>query len=392
MNQCIITTIGSVAANFAVVLLMISVSLRLRVGVSELLCGDSGSPCGEMGSIRKSSIDLVGMLFEKGPNRIQGLVLVGSAFCVFIVACMILAVIPYTGIMMSDGGGHFSIRSVQMSVGLIYIMALIPFLAYMPKFVNLFIKDDSLCVDDGLGDMAAVELAVLFAAISLFMVSGSFDLQRVIVSQGPLPWMWNIVRQPVAFVLFAIVFLLRMGREVMEDRHFLSLFTDHLHMLVASTALAVLFFGGWQIPFINSGDIVANAVPIAVVGWPLISVILCAIGAWKLFCICDGQVFGRASLIAGLPWVFVGLVLFGLFIVFGDWALPSCVPSMMFVVLQLISITVKTLLIYSAMVYVRWRLPVRCWSGMLNNAWCVILPLSVVNVLITATVLLFLTQ
>ncbi len=46
-------------------------------------------------------------------------------------------------------------------------------------------------------------LTLGLAAAAVFVVAGSFDLGAIIADQGAEPWRWNLVRQPLAFLLFA---------------------------------------------------------------------------------------------------------------------------------------------------------------------------------------------
>jgi NADH:ubiquinone oxidoreductase subunit H len=381
----------SALAGFSLVLLMVFISLKLRVRLHARIKGEAVSIGGVTISIRDFFVDSMHSIARAGEERVRGLLIMGCVLGIFTMACITLAAIPYSGII-AFSSGTFSIHSARTGLGLLFIMAMLPLIRYLPRLAKLLTCEEPSPIEgDNFSELIAIEIALLLAAISLFMMADSFDLQRIIAEQGRMPWMWNVVRQPIAFLIFVIAFLFRMGKPgscVGEQSSILPLMS-HIHLLVLSTILAVLFFGGWQIPVASAAGIAENALPIVVIAWPLIGVILTALGAWKLFCIRGGKIFGKKSLREGLPPIIAGLIVFGLFIFFGDWALPIWVPSAILIILQILSITIKMLLIYSAMVYLGFKMPNKYYKAVLGHAWSIILPVAIINIFATAGAIYF---
>jgi NADH-quinone oxidoreductase subunit H len=109
------------------------------------------------------------------------------------------------------------------------------------------------------------ELPVGFAILSLVILAGSFDFQKIVHWQQN--HMWGIFIQPIAFVIFLICMIAEVGRppfdipegesELVGGFHteysgmrFASFFfAEYINIIVLSLVVSILFFGGWSGPF-----------------------------------------------------------------------------------------------------------------------------------------------
>ncbi len=334
--------------------------------------------CGKGVLLTEFSANFGRMFFkESSSERCTAIVIVaGSTFLSFIITSMMFIVIPFTSFP----------SPVRMGVGFIYILAMLPLLAYMSRFIGFFMNENlSDGGDDKVVGLVAAELAFLLTAIALFIQMGTFDLQSIVVEQSPLPWFWNVAGQPLSLLLFILMFSLRMNvpGETRED--FPSFFTSHLYELMASITLALLFLGGWQVPFLTPEAIILNAVPMVVVSWPIVAVILSGVGMWRFLSMRGGGVFGKKSLLEGMPPFIAGITLFALFIVFGDWALSPWAKNLTLQSVQILSMIFKIILFYLVIVCLRLYLE-KYWGWLLDHTWSILLPIALINVLMAAVV------
>jgi NADH-quinone oxidoreductase subunit H len=114
--------------------------------------------------------------------------------------------------------------------------------------------------------MISYELSLALAVIAVVMVSGSLSLIDIVNAQTGL---WNIVKQPFAFVLFIICGLAELNRtpfdmpeaeaelacgfnvEYSSMKFALFFMAEYCHMFVFAALVTTLFLGGWHGPFID---------------------------------------------------------------------------------------------------------------------------------------------
>jgi NADH-quinone oxidoreductase subunit H len=111
--------------------------------------------------------------------------------------------------------------------------------------------------------MISYELAMGVSAITIVLLSGSLSLNDIVTQQSGV---WNIVYQPVAFLIFFICALAELNRapfdlpecesELVGGYHTeyssmklgLYLFAEYTSMFVSSAIMSILFFGGYNFP------------------------------------------------------------------------------------------------------------------------------------------------
>jgi len=118
----------------------------------------------------------------------------------------------------------------------------------------------------GAAQMISYELSLALAVIAVVMVSGSLSLVDIVHSQTGL---WNIVKQPLAFVLFIICGLAELNRtpfdmpeaeaelacgfnvEYSSMKFALFFMAEYCHMFVFAALVTTLFLGGWHGPIVD---------------------------------------------------------------------------------------------------------------------------------------------
>jgi len=111
------------------------------------------------------------------------------------------------------------------------------------------------------------ELAMGIALIALLMVTGTLSLKEMVQQQQA--GLWNIAYQPLGFLLFLICAFAECNRapfdlaeaesELIGGYHTeyssmklgFYLFSEYINMFISSVIMATLYFGGYDIPFVN---------------------------------------------------------------------------------------------------------------------------------------------
>ena len=123
-----------------------------------------------------------------------------------------------------------------------------------------------------LGAMRAVaqsisyEIPLVLSIIGVVALAGSLGMVAIANAQENV---WFVFLQPLGFIVFFVAAIAEMGRipfdlpesesELVAGFHTeysgmkfaLLLFAEYIHMVVVSAIMVVLFFGGWNIPFIT---------------------------------------------------------------------------------------------------------------------------------------------
>ncbi|HWR04088.1 MAG TPA: NADH-quinone oxidoreductase subunit NuoH [Humidesulfovibrio sp.] len=112
----------------------------------------------------------------------------------------------------------------------------------------------------------AYEIPLLLSVLAVAFVSGSLDLATVVKGQGTWPWNWNIMTQPLAFLIYIVSALGETNRapfdlpeaesELTAGFHTeysgmgfgLFFLAEYANMVVVCAVATALFLGGWQGP------------------------------------------------------------------------------------------------------------------------------------------------
>jgi NADH-quinone oxidoreductase subunit H len=176
------------------------------------------------------------------------------------------------------------------------------------------------------------------ALIAVLMLTGS--LQMSVIVQNQLDHGWNIIYQPLGFIIFFTCALAECNRtpfdlaEAENELNFgyhqeyssmklgLYLFAEYVNMFISGAVMATLFFGGYDIPFVNEAS------------WGLSQNLLAIIG--------------------------------------------------------LIVLLAKALFFVFVFIWIRWTIPRFRYDQLMSLGWKKLIPLALANMVITAAVILLL--
>jgi NADH-quinone oxidoreductase subunit H len=238
--------------------------------------------------------------------------------------------------------------------------------------------------------MISYELALTMSVVGVILMAGTFNLSEIVTSQQGFHWgfvpRWNLIGSPMPQVLGFLLFftaavaetnrapfdLAEAESELVAGFHteyasfkFAMFFmAEYASMITVSCLATILFFGGWLSPFPQT-PLFAWTHYIPAAAFAVAGIALFAHGVRYI------TIFGRVVLPV------LGVALLGLGVLFG---LPGVIEFVQGPFWFLLKITIF-LFIY---VWVRGTLPRFRYDQLMNFGWKVLLPLSILNVVITS--------
>jgi NADH-quinone oxidoreductase subunit H len=237
--------------------------------------------------------------------------------------------------------------------------------------------------------MISYELALTMSVVGVLLLAGSFNLRDIINAQAHHPELgilgWNVWPQILGFICFFIAAIAETNRapfdlpeaeselvagfhtEYASFKFAMFFIAEYTSMITVSCLCSIMFFGGWLSPFPASWTF-THYVP---------SVILISFGLWVIW---DGiryeTVFGKIILpAAGTVITALGAV----FILFPD------VNAFIQAPFWLLSKIFVFLFVY---VWLRGTLPRFRYDQLMAFGWKLLLPVSIVNVVLTSFAIL----
>jgi NADH-quinone oxidoreductase subunit H len=196
-------------------------------------------------------------LFILGPNLAM------------ITAMMTSAVIPW-GNKLELFGRTIDLQIADINIGVLYIFGVVSMGVYGIMIGGWASnnKFSLIAAVRGASQIISYELAMGLSLIALLMITGSLST-KTIVEQQMANGVWNVVLQPLGFLIFLICAFAETNRtpfdlpEAENELNFgyhqeyssmklgFYLFAEYINMIMSSALMATLFFGGYDIPFVN---------------------------------------------------------------------------------------------------------------------------------------------
>jgi len=192
----------------------------------------------------------------------------------------------------------------------------------------------------GASQMVSYELPMGLALLAVLLMVGDLKMSSIVGNQ--LAHGWHIIYQPVGFIIFFVCALAECNRtpfdlpEAENELNFgyhqeyssmklgFYLFAEYINMFISGVVMSTLYFGGYDIPFVNEA------------GWGLNQNLLAVIG-------------------------FVVLMTKALFIVF-------------------------------VFMWIRWTIPRFRFDQLMKLGWRSLIPLALLNMIVTAAIILWLNK
>jgi NADH-quinone oxidoreductase subunit H len=302
-----------------------------------------------------------------------------------------IAIIPFGPDPLRIFGRDVYLGIVDLNIGLLALFAITALSVYGVALAG-WSSNSKYPLLGGLrssAQMVSYELALTMSVVGVLLSAGSFSLRDIIAAQATAKYGifgWNIFPQILGFLCFFIAAVAETNRvpfdlpeaeselvagfhtEYASFKFAMFFIAEYTSMITVSCLCSIMFFGGWLSPFPASWTF-THYLP---------SVILIPFGLWVIW---DGiryeTIFGRIIL-PGLGTVITALG--ALLIVF-----PG-VNEFIQGPFWLLSKIFVFLFVY---VWMRGTLPRFRYDQLMSFGWKLLLPVSLANAVITATVILW---
>jgi NADH-quinone oxidoreductase subunit H len=273
------------------------------------------------------------------PNFSSKFLFILGPILAMLTAIMVSAVIPW-GDKLNIFGRDVSLQIADINIGILYIFGVVSLGVY-GIMIGGWASNNKFSL---LGAMRAAsqiisyELALGIALISLLLLTGTLSLNEMVGQQKD--GIWNILKQPLGFLIFLVCAFAETNRtpfdlpeaenELMGGYHAeyssmklgFYLFAEYVNMFLSGAVMTTLYFGGYDIPFVNDANLIHT------IGQNWVTII-------------EGAVF---------------FIKISLFIFLFMW--------------------------------VRWTVPRFRYDQLMNLGWKILLPLSLLNMLVTGALIL----
>jgi NADH-quinone oxidoreductase subunit H len=199
------------------------------------------------------------------PTNSSGFLFIVGPSLAIMTACIGSAVIPW-GQQMTIGTRVIDLQVADINVGLLYIFGVVSLGVY-GVMIGGWASNNKYSL---LGAIRAAsqnisyEIAMGLSIIALLMTTGTLSLKEIAEQQHG--WHWNIIYQPIGFILFIVCAFAETNRtpfdlpecetELVGGYHTeyssmklgFYLFAEYINMFVSSAVMATLYWGGYNYP------------------------------------------------------------------------------------------------------------------------------------------------
>ncbi len=268
-------------------------------------------------------------------------------------ALVAFAAIPI-GNQLIVGSRVIDLQAANLNVALIFIFAMMSMGVY-GVVLGAFASNNNYALMGGLraaAQMIAYEITMGASIIGVIMVFNTLDLQMLVRGEGAYMlggWLpkWGIFVQPLSFILFLTAAAAETKRTPFDlpegESEIIGYFVEYSGMkfgmffladlietLLVAALMTTLFFGGWQVPYLHP----------------------------------DGFYF--------------------------PWGARIALSNLPVVILGVLSFFIKLSFFIGLLMTVRWTLPRFRYDQLMNLGWKVLLPASLINIAVTAVIIIFL--
>jgi NADH-quinone oxidoreductase subunit H len=204
------------------------------------------------------------------PDQSTRFVFLLAPMVAVVTAIMALVVYPFGPTVTIPGLGTFPLAIARFDVALLYVLGVTSIGVYGIALAG-WSSNNKYSLMGGLrsaAQMISYELALGLALIGVILIVGTLDLYSIVEQQSGWYGMhWNIIYQPVGFILYLIAAIAETNRvpfdlpeaetELVAGFHteyssikFLLFFNaEYINMITVSMLATTLFLAGWNVPF-----------------------------------------------------------------------------------------------------------------------------------------------
>ena len=205
------------------------------------------------------------------PNHSNKLLFILGPGLAMLTAMMTSAVIPWGGHIHAFGR-EISLQIADVNIGILYIFGVVSMGVYGVMIGGWASnnKFSLLAAIRGASQIISYELAMGLSLIALLMMTGSLSLHTIVEQQQT--GYYYVLYQPLGFLIFLICAFAECNRtpfdlsEAESELNFgyhqeyssmklgFYLFAEYVNMFISSAVMATVFWGGYDIPFVNDAN------------------------------------------------------------------------------------------------------------------------------------------
>ncbi|MDB5191363.1 MAG: nuoH [Segetibacter sp.] len=236
------------------------------------------------------------------PNTSNKFLFIMGPSLAMLTAMMTSAVIPWGNeihINMLGIDRHVSLQIADINIGVLFIFGVVSMGVYGIMIGGWASnnKFSLMAAMRGASQVISYELAMGISLIALLMLTGTLSMKTIVEQQ--MAGNWNIFYQPLGFLIFLICAFAECNRapfdlpEAENELNFgyhqeyssmklgFYLFAEYINMFISSVIMATLFFGGYDVPFIDESTLSVNvAALIGIISLLIKTVIFIFIFMW----------------------------------------------------------------------------------------------------------------
>jgi NADH-quinone oxidoreductase subunit H len=206
--------------------------------------------------------------------------------CIAMLTALMAGVLIPWGGTITVGGQQYSLQIADLNIGILYVFGVVSIGVY-GIMIGGWASNNKFSLLGAIrasAQMISYEIAMGLSIIALILVTGTLSLNQITQMQtGGVggDWnFWNVVYQPVGFLIFIICAFAECNRtpfdlpecetELVGGYHTeyssmklgFYLFAEYINMFVSSAVIATLYFGGYNFPFMNDLGLGQNMIAI----------------------------------------------------------------------------------------------------------------------------------
>lgn len=284
-------------------------------------------------------VDVIKLLFKEDvvPEKANRFIHSLAPAISLVVALSTFAVIPF-GDKIFLFGREIKLQVADVNIGILYILALLSLGVYGISLSG-WSSNNKYSLLGGLrasAQMISYELAMGVSVLAIILINGSLRLDTIVTNQ--FGWKWNIILQPIGFITFLVSSFAETNRTPFDLPEAEQELVGGYHTEYSSMKFALFFLAEY------ANVIVASSV-----------ITTLYLGGWQFPYLQN----------LGLPGFWVSII-------------------------QVFTFSIKVVIMVIFFIWVRWTIPRFRYDQLMNLGWKVMLPLALVNLVVTAAVLILL--
>ena len=335
----ILIVIAKIAVVHGVLLTGVAYTVYLERKVSGFIQNRYGpNRVGPLGLLQPL-VDVIKLLLKEDivPTKANRFIHAMAPGISIVVALSTFAVIPF-GDTIELFGRTIKLQIADVNVGILFVLAMLSLGVYGVTLSG-WSSNSKYSLLGGLrsaAQMISYELSMGLAVLGVIIINGTLELDTIV--QNQYGWKWNVILQPVGFIIFFVAAFAETNRapfdlpeaeqelvggyhtEYSSMKFAMFFLAEYAAVIVSSGLIATLYLGGWQFPYLQ------------------------------------------------------------------DFGLPPLVVS----ILQVLTFCTKIVALVFFFIWVRWTIPRFRYDQLMDLGWKVMLPLALLNLLVTSVVILLL--